>query len=187
MPCWPDIWDRVREELPIIEIYGSLIAYIAVSSLLLWAPRVQRRRLKLTLRVLGGLAAVPLLLILPALLFGLILSCGNPPAKTRVIRSPSGNEATLIYHEGFLGRDHTEVKLKQVGCCQHRSVFWQSGPSSLDDLHLEWLDSKHLRISFHARVDDPSHCEQNSGDVVISCTKLTWPMTTDTSAADSTQ
>ena len=187
MPCWPDIWDRARQELPIMEAYGSLLAYVGLTALLLWAPRVQSPRLKQTLRVVGAVTAASLLLIIPAFLFGVALASGNPPAKTRVVTSPSGNQATLIYYAGFLGRDYTEVKLKRVGCCQHRSVFWHSGPSWFDDPQIKWLDNNHLAVVFHSRPEDPSHCEQHLAEVAISCTKLAWPQTSNNNGAVATQ
>lgn len=158
-----------------VEVFGSLAAYIAFIGLLIWAPRLRKRWQRITSRVIGGLGAAPLVVALPTVLFGMALASGNPPTKSRVVKSPDGEEATLNYSAGFLGRDYTEVTLKRSGCCRHIPVFSHNGPSSFEDPQIEWVDNKHLRITFHTRPDDPQHCEQHVGDTVITCTAVSFP------------
>jgi hypothetical protein len=158
-----------------VEVFASLAAYIALVSLLIWAPRLRRRWQRITSRVIGGLGAAPLVVALPAVLFGVALASGNPPTKSRVVKSPTGEEATLNYSAGFLGRDYTEITLKKAGCCRHVPIFSHNGPSSFDDPQVEWMDNKHLHITFHTRPDDPQHCEQHVESTFITCTALLFP------------
>jgi hypothetical protein len=108
-------------------------------------------------------------------MLGFMFAAGNPPARSRTVKSGDGEEATLNYEGGFLGRDYTFVTLKQPGVCRHVRIFWLDGPSFLDDAKLEWLDNEHLRISYHARPDDRQHCESQVGEVRISCLSQPWP------------
>jgi hypothetical protein len=172
VPCWPDIWERT---LPLLGAVASVAAYIALVSLLLWAPKLRKRWMRITSRLLGVAAILPALIMLPAVFLGLALTMGNPPTESRIVRSPDGQEAKVSYDAGFLGRDYTKVALKPTGCCQHVTVFWHGGPSSLDDVNVEWLDNRHLRLRYHARSDDQQHCEQRVGDVTIVCESLGWP------------
>lgn len=175
MPCWPDIWERVKHLLPLLGGLASVLAYIALVTLLLWAPKLRKPWLRVASRILGVAAVVPVVIMLPAVVLGLALAMGNPPTKTHIVHSQDGQEARLSYDAGFLGRDYTEVALKRTGCCRHITVFWHAGPSSLDDVNIEWLDDRHLRLTYHARSGDPQHCEQRVGDVTIICTSLGWP------------
>jgi hypothetical protein len=184
VPCWPDVWEKFKNHLPMLGVYSSLLAYVAVVALLLWAPNVRKRWLLITSRVLGAAAVIPGVIALPAVPFGVLLISGDPAPQTRTIQSPDGQQALLIYQAGFLGRDHTEVRLKHTGCCRHEIVFWHAGPSGFDDPKIEWLDNRHLRIMYHTRPDDPQHCEQRVGDIAISCTSSPWP---DSSATDQPQ
>jgi hypothetical protein len=118
---------------------------------------------------------VPLVVVIPGILLGLALNAGNPSAKTRVIKSSDVQEAKLSYSAGFLGRDYTEVTLKHPGCCWHITVFSHNGPSWFDDVKVEWLDNRHLHITYHARPGDPQHCEGKVGEVMITCTSSPWP------------
>jgi len=175
VPCWPELWDGFKRALPTFELVGSVIAYVALVTLLLWAPRVRKRWQLVTARVLGAVSVVPLAAVLPALLFGALLASGSPPTKSRMVRSPDGQEAKLTYYGGFLGRDYTEVTVQRTGCCRHLAVFSHAGPSWFDDPNVEWLDDQHLRISYHARPADPQHCESQIGDVRIVCLSHPWP------------
>jgi hypothetical protein len=175
VPCWPDIWERFKHLLPLIGGVASLLAYIAIVVLLLWAPKLRRRWQRVTSRLLGVAALVPLAVVLPPVFLGLLLASGNPPTATRIVLSPSGQEARLSYNAGFLGRDYTEVALKRPGSCGHAPVFWHAGPSSLDDTKIEWLDDHHLSLTYHARSGDRQHCEQRSGEVTVICASLAEP------------
>jgi hypothetical protein len=175
MPCWPDVWERTKHLLPLLGGLGAVLAYGAVVTLLLWAPTLRKRWLRIASRILGVAAVVPLAIGLPAIVFGLALATGNPPTKTRIVRSQDGQEARLSYDAGFLGRDYTEVALKRTADCRHIAVFWHAGPSSLDDMNIAWLDERHLSLTYHARPSDPQHCEQRVGEVTVVCTSLGWP------------
>jgi hypothetical protein len=152
-----------------------VLAYIAIVTLLLWAPKLRKRWLRVASRILGVAAAALVVIVLPAVLLGLAMAMGKPPTKTRMVQSQDGQEARVSYDAGFLGRDHTAVALKRTGSCRHITVFWHAGPSSLNDVNIEWLDGRHLRLTYHARSGDPQHCEQRVGDVTIICTSLGWP------------
>ena len=128
----------------------------------------------ITSRVLGAAAVIPGVIALPTVLFGLMLISGDPPPQTRTIQSPTGQQAHLIYQAGYLGRDHTEVRLKHTGCCRHEIVFWHAGPSGFADPKIEWLDNRSLRITYHARPDDPQHCKKQVKDIVITCVAKPW-------------
>jgi hypothetical protein len=127
------------------------------------------------LSYLGVVAGVPLVFVLSTVLFGLLLASGNPRTRSRSVWSADEQEAKLSYDGGFLGRDYTEVRLKRTGCCRHVVVFWHSGPSEFDDPKIEWLDNRHLRITYHTRRDDPQHCEQKMGDIAVACISSPWP------------
>jgi hypothetical protein len=175
VPCWPDIWERIKQDAPWLMVFAGAIGYVALVVVLFWAPKLRRRWLVIASRVLGVAAVVPLVILGPALLFGLLLASGDPPPAYRNVRSQNGQEATVIYQAGFLGRDYTAVTLKVPGCCRHSEIFWHSGPSFLDDMQVVWVDNQHLHLTHHRRSTDPEHCEPRVGDVTITCTSLIWP------------
>jgi len=169
VPCWPDLWLRLKNLLPLLAIVIGILLYIALAVLLIWAPRLRTRWKIVTSRVLGVVFLAPLAVGLPAILFGLALGNSGPPPQMRTVLSARGDEARLSYEAGFLGRDYTEVTLKGPACCQHIVVFWHQGPSWFDDPKLEWLDNQHLQISYHSRPNDPQHCDQRLRDITIVC------------------
>ena len=169
MPCWPDLWLHLKNLLPLLATAFGVLFYIALAILFVWAPRLKTRWKVITSRVIGILCLAPLVIALPAILFGIALGNSSPPARTRTVRAPRGEEARLSYQAGFLGRDYTEVTLKRPACCKHTVVFWHQGPSWFDDTKLEWLDNEHLQISYHSRPDDPQHCDQNLRDITVIC------------------
>ncbi len=175
MPCWPDIWEHVKQELPRVAVFVSAIGYVALVGILFWAPKLHRRWLRVAARLLGVAATVPLVILGPAFLFGLLLASGDPPPVRRIVSSQNGREATLIYQAGFLGRDRTEVTLKFPSCCRHTNIFWHAGPSFVEDVQVSWHDNQHLHLTYHARSTDLVHCEQKVGEVTIECTTLEWP------------
>jgi len=95
------------------------------------------------------------------------------PTATRIVQSQDGQEARLRYDAGFLARDY-EVALKTLGCCRHTTIFWHAGPSSVADVKIEWLDHRHLQLTYHVRSGDPQHCEKQLGDISMVCTPLGW-------------
>jgi hypothetical protein len=40
---------------------------------------------------------------------------------------------------------------------------------------IEWLDNRHLSLTYHARPGDKQHCEPQVGEISIACTSLGWP------------
>ncbi len=169
MPCWPDVWRRITHSLPTVRDLGFALGYVGLVALLLWAPRVRKPWLRIASRILGAASLVPVAILLPALALGFMLRAGDPPTQVRTVRSTDGQEATLRYDAGFLGRDYTEVTLKRSGCCQHDPVFWHAGPSWFDDVQIEWLDNRHLHLTYHARRGDAQHCQERVGDTNILC------------------
>jgi hypothetical protein len=175
MPCWPDILEHMKQELPRVTVFVSAIGYVALVVILFWAPKLRRPWLRVASRVLGAAATLPLVILGPAFLFGLLLVSGDPPPVYQTVRSQNGQEATLIYQAGFLGRDHTEVTLKFASSCRHTTIFWHAGPSFIHDVQVSWMDNQHLHLTYHARSTDPVHCEQRVGEVTIECTTIEWP------------
>ncbi len=178
MPCGPDIWQSAKSGVPLLAFCGGLSVYVAIVVFLLWAPRVRNRSARIVCRVAGGILALPLTLAAPVVGFGALLISGSPPAQTRTVASPLRQEATLKYQAGFLGRDHTEVILKSRNDCGHTRVLSHAGPSSFDDLQIEWLDNEHLQLTYHTRPDDLQRCEKQVDDVSIKCVATPWPSST---------
>jgi hypothetical protein len=85
MPCWPDIGERVKSFLPMLAVLSSVLAYLAVVVFLLWAPKIRKRWLLITTRILGAAGAVPVAIALPPLFLGLLFASGNPPPRTRLV------------------------------------------------------------------------------------------------------
>lgn len=187
MPCWPDVWESAKNLLPMLGIIALVATYIALVVLLLWAPKLRKRWVRIASRILGVAGIVPAVIVFPAVFFGFLLASGNPPAQTRVVTSSKGQQAKLIYQAGFLGRDYTEVRLKRADCCKHSTVFWHNGPSWFNDPKLEWLDDRHLRIDYHTRTSDRQHCESQVGDVYIVCKSQLWPETPNAQGPAKTQ
>jgi hypothetical protein len=175
MPCWPDLWQELKNSLQTIGWSGAALSYVSLAILLIWAPKVRKRWMLIASRVVGAAALLPILIASPAIILGVALASGDPPPQHHTFRSPSGQEATLSYQAGFLGRDYTEITLKRTGCCRHTSVFWHAGPSEFDDPAVEWLDDRHLSVTYHTRAGDPQHCEERAGDVSIACVSMQWP------------
>lgn len=169
LPCWPDLWMHLKRLLPAAGAIAFPVCYISLAIVLLWAPKLRTQWKLVASRVFGVLMCAPLIFILPALFFALLVNIEGPPAKTRMIRSPNGQEAQLSYTAGFLGRDYTEITLKRTECCRHTVVFWHQGPGWFDDPKIDWLDNQHLRISYHSRPADRQHCEKQSGDISVEC------------------
>jgi len=77
VPCWPDIWERIRHFLPLFSELAFVFAYIALVTLLLWAPKLRKRWLLVTSRVLGVAALVPGAIMLPVVFFGSCIGDGQ--------------------------------------------------------------------------------------------------------------
>jgi hypothetical protein len=175
MPCWPDVWEHAKEILPKIGVVAVLLVFAVIIAILFWAPLLQKRWLRVSSRILGAVMLLPFLMLVASLIFGFMLAGGNPPAQSRTARSSDGDEATVEYYGGFLGRDFTSVTLKRLHQCPHVRVFWLQGSSFFDDVQLVWLDNRHLQISYHASRDDSQHCENRAGEITISCLSQPWP------------
>ena len=134
MPCWPDVWEHAKQILARIEVAAVFLVFAVIIILLFWAPLLQKRWLRLSSRILGAVMLLPFLMFLSSLIFGSMLAAGNPPAQSRTARSSDGDEATLEYYGGFLGRDFTSITLKRLGQCPHVRIFWLQGSSFFDDV-----------------------------------------------------
>jgi hypothetical protein len=173
--CWPDEVASAKDALPAVGFLLVPLSYFVLVVLLLWAPKLRKNWMRIISRILGVAGLVSIIIALPAIVFRLALALGNPPTKSIQIRSPGGEEATLIYSAGFLGRDYTEVVLKHPKNCRHFTVFWHAGPSYFNDVKLDWADDYHLRLTYHTRPDDPQHCESTNGSVALICVPNPWP------------
>ena len=163
MPCWADLWSR----LPTLR-WPALV--LAVIVLLIWAPAVRWRWLRIVLRVMGGTAAFLMLLIVAV---G-IAFLDNPKTQYRTVTSPNGShEAILMYQAGFLGRDFSSVEIKKKDCCQYFTAYEYDGPSDLQSTNMAWLDDSHLQIEYRPDPDRYQHCETRVADVAITCTQPT--------------
>ena len=167
MPCWPDLWSRIIE----LRWLAGPVLFLVVIALMLWAPAIRRRWLRILLRSVGGAAAFFVLFILS---FGLLLNSGAPKPQYRTLKSPNGlHQATLMYSAGFLGRDFSSVTLTNNGCCKHFTVYEYEGPSDLTGTAMVWLDDSHLQIQYHTDHDRYQHCETRVSDIIISCRDFT--------------
>src|SRR5712671_3385456 len=111
MPCWPDLWSRIIG----LRWLADPILVLVVIALMLWAPAIGRRWLRILLRSVGGAAAFFVLVIVS---FGLLLNSGDPKPQYRTLKSPNGlHQATLMYSAGFLGRDFSSIQLINDECC----------------------------------------------------------------------
>src|ERR1700691_4293598 len=109
MPCLPDVFDRIKAMLPLLELLAALATCIALVAVLVWAPK-GNRCLRLASRIVGVAGSVLLVFTLLAAAFPLALVANSPPTKTRLYFSPDHRQvAALFYDAGFLGRDNTRV------------------------------------------------------------------------------
>ena len=160
MACWPDLWSRISG----LALPGLVLVVIV---LLLWAPAIGWRWLRIVLRMVGGAAA---LLVLVLVSIGWLFS-SKPEYRT--LDSPNGlNRATLEYESGFMGRDFSSVALTKSGFCKHFTAYEYDGPSNLRSTTLNWLDDAHLQIQYHADPNRYQHCETRVADINITCTPL---------------
>jgi hypothetical protein len=142
MFCWYGIWSAIQH------YFGFAIAclLLTLAGLAIWAPRLQPRWLRYTVRAIGICVAIPASLLV---LLGAFVVFGATPAQYKIVSSPADTyQARQEYDAGFLGRDFSEVTIKKHGCCWRYRAFALRNPSSLGNIHLKWLDDHHLQISY---------------------------------------
>jgi glucan phosphoethanolaminetransferase (alkaline phosphatase superfamily) len=106
MPCWPDLWNEILRLRFLIGVLFALVLLI----FMLWAPRIKWRWLRISLRVVAGVAAI---LIVPVAGLALLFVATDAKPEYRTVNSPTGlHQATLMYHAGFLGRDFPKSESK---------------------------------------------------------------------------
>ena len=138
---------------------------------MLWAPRVRWQWLKILLRIIGGLAASFLLVMIG---FGLLLTWGDSKPQYRTTSSPSGmHRATLMYQAGFLGRDFSEVEITTKNSCKRLTAYVYEGPSDITGTAMTWVDDSHLQIKYQLDRNRDQRCENQIGDVKVICIPLT--------------
>jgi hypothetical protein len=119
---------------------------LAVAIILISAPRVRWRWLRIVICLVGGAIA---LFVLAVVGLGLLMISGGPKPQHRTVTSPNGSrDATLTYSAGFLGRDFSRVEITKRGCCQHFTAYEYQGPSDLQGTDIVWPDDLHLRIEY---------------------------------------
>jgi hypothetical protein len=163
MPCWPDLWNTLVE----FRWLAWPLMFVLLAALLIWAPAIKWRWLRIVLRFVGAaMALCVLVLVVLAILFNWDL----PAAERRTVMSPNGSHmAMLTYRAGFLGRDSSRVEITKKGCCQHFTAYLYYGPSYLDGTSLIWLDDSHLEIGYRSDPDRRQYCENHVADVAIIC------------------
>lgn len=142
MFCWYNLWKATQHYIPFaIACLPALLAGLAI-----WAPRLQPRWLRYSVRAIGICIAIPaVLLVFLAALFVF----GAAPAQYKTVSSPTGMyQARQEYDAGFLGRDFSEVTIKKHDCCWRYRAFTLENPGSLGSIRLKWLGDHHLRISY---------------------------------------
>jgi hypothetical protein len=166
MPCWiVDWWRGIAWWLV------GPIPVLVVIVLMLWAPRVRWQWLKVLLRIIGGLAASFLIVVIG---FGLLLSGGAPKPQYQTIDSPNGlHRATLMYQAGFLGRDSSEVEITTKNSCKRLTAYTYEGPCNITGTAMTWVDDSHFQIKYELDRDRYQHCETQIGDVSVTCIPLT--------------
>jgi hypothetical protein len=141
-----------------------------VTGLMLWAPAIRLRWLRLLVRIVGGSAAA---FVLPVVFFVAVLSLGDPKPQYRTTTSPHGlHQATLMYQAGFLGRDVSSIKITKKGCCKRFIAYEYAGPSDLASTTMSWLDDSHLQIQYYTDHDRYQQCDTRVADVTIICIPL---------------
>jgi hypothetical protein len=50
-PCWPDVVDTARAALPTLGFSAAVLAYVALVVILLWAPKVKNKWVRLSFRI----------------------------------------------------------------------------------------------------------------------------------------
>jgi hypothetical protein len=170
MPCWPDVWNVF---LTLKWFVDGVALFVAALVLLLWAPGVKSRGLRISLRIVGGIIGSITIVVVA---FGILLDSNDPGPQYRTLRSPDGGHtATLMYDSGFLGRDFSSVKLTRGTCCKHFTVYEYAGPSDITGTTVTWIDSSHLQITYYSDPDRNQHCEARVADVTIICKPLEPP------------
>lgn len=172
MPCWYDLRLDVKRYIPLALGIAGLAAYLFLTGMALWAPKLQQPWLKRASRVVGFLGLLLVVRASPLILLFWMLVSSGAPTKIRSVNSLTGDEASVRYNAGFFGRDFTDVVLKRAACCRHVEVMWHAGPSELQDMHIEWPDNRTLHLTYHARSGDAQHCEQQVSGIAITCTVL---------------
>ena len=164
MPCWPDLWNKIRWLQWLIEPAFILI----VSALLIWAPGIRRRWLRALSRAVGASAA---LFVLGIACFGMLLTSGDPMPQYRTLDSPHGlNEARLMYQEGgVLSGNSSRVDLSQKGHCGHWAAFEYAAPVDVTSTTMLWLDDWHLQIQYHSDHVNSPNCQVHVADVIVTC------------------
>lgn len=167
MPCWRDLWQTTWA----LRWLAVPALFVVLIILMLWAPGIRRRSLRLSLRITGGLIALFVVVVLgPPLFLGFLFYAGTPRAQFTTIASASGlHRAILMYQSGFLGRDFSRVQITKTGSCQHFTAYEYHGPSELEATKLVWLDDRHLQIQYFVDKHRPQHCEAQVTDVSVAC------------------
>jgi hypothetical protein len=166
MPCWPDLWNEI---LRLGWLIGLLFALVLLT-FMLWSPGIKWRWLRISIRIVAGLAAI---LIVPVAGLALLFVATDTKPEYRTVNSPTGlHQATLTYHAGFLGRDFSQVRIKSKSCCKHFTAYEYAGPSDITETKMTWIDDSHLQIEYYSDPERMQHCQKQVADVLIICKAL---------------
>jgi len=140
--------------------FGTVLCFLALSFLVIWAPRVKRRGLRRCLRITGAVALLPgFLALLVLLLF---------PKYTSAFKLPSPDGRFICYVKGGGSGatvDWTSITVRRAWRPIAQEVYSTFGGF---DPKVRWKDSKTLEIGY-PQGDDPQLCGPSNAGVNVVC------------------
>jgi hypothetical protein len=140
--------------------FGTVLSFLALSVLAIWAPRIRRVWLRRSLRVTGAVALLPGLLALFVLL--------SSPKYTSVFRLPSPDGRIICYvKDGGSGAtvDWVSITVRPALRPIAQEVYFTFGAF---DPKVRWRDSKTLEIRY-PQGDEPQLCKPSNAGVNVVC------------------
>jgi hypothetical protein len=156
--------------LPFLKVL-AIVAIIVAATVYLFRARSARQWLTICMRIAGAVLVVPLVVVLPFLLFVLMVGCTS---RSRVLVSPdSQHVAEYRYQPGFLGRDSTFVTVRNKWSISPKVIYQYAGPGEWDDTEVQWLSNERLLVRYSPdRSGHFQQCKTGAASVVVQCEVL---------------